>query len=211
MNTFISREQAGQKLAEALQHLDKQPELVVLGLARGGIPVAAPIAHKLNCPLDVLIVRKIGLPHHPECAMGALSHDGIINLNHALIQQEGVSKQAMDETLTQETKELQRRTKQYRNNNHHYQLSNKTVIIVDDGIATGATIQVAIQVVKHAKAKRIVLATPVSSPNTLKALSTTVDECICLLQPSNFQAVGQYYQDFKQTTDEEVIQLLNGN
>jgi putative phosphoribosyl transferase len=211
MSTFLNRRQAGQQLAGALEHLESQPDLVVLGLARGGIPVAAPIAQALNCPLDVLIIRKIGLPHCPECAMGALSHHGIINLNHELIKKEHVSEQAIDIAILNETQELDRRTEQYRNNNHQYQLKNKTVILIDDGIATGATIQTAIQVVKNAKAKRIILATPVSSPNTFNSLSTKVDESICLMKPSDFQAVGQYYTDFKQTTDQEVIDLLRLN
>ena len=211
MQRYTNRRQAGQLLANKLRHHSNASNLIVLGLARGGVPVAAPIASALQCPLDVLVVRKIGLPSQPECAMGALSHHGILNLNHRLINTMQISNDAVETATQKEISELKRRTQRYRDGNADYQLEHKTVILVDDGIATGATIEVAIQSVRYAKAARVVLAVPVACSSALLALTPQVDECICLLTPPDFNAVGNYYTHFAQTSDDEVLDLLRLN
>ncbi len=209
MQKFYDRSCAGQKLAAALTHYQQQKNVVVLALARGGVPVGAPIAKHLQCPLDTLLVRKIGLPDHPECAMGAITHGGVQHLNQQIITSNNISVGILDDIIKHETAELLRRTKCYRNNNHEYQLKDKIIILVDDGIATGATIKAAIKAVWQNRAKKIIIATPVASKSTLTDIQREVDEIVCLSEPDDFYAVGQVYENFQQTTDAEVIELLH--
>ena len=205
--TFADRADAGRHLAAALVAYCG-PDAVVLGLPRGGVPVAAQVAHALGAPLDVLVVRKLGVPHQPELAFGAIGEGGVRVLNDVVLRRAGLSADDMAQVEDAERTELDRRLSRYRGGRDGRALSGKVAIIVDDGFATGATARAAAVVARAAGAARVVLAAPIGAPDTVAALREVADDVICLGAPPGFAAVGQGYRDFGQTTDEEVCDLL---
>lgn len=204
---FKDRYDAGKQLATALKQYEGH-ELLVLALPRGGIPVGFEIAQLLHAPLDVLVVRKLGVPYHEELAMGALGPNDVVVLNQALIRQLGITEEQINAVLEQENRELIRRLKAFRGDRPFPDLNQKTVILVDDGLATGATAMAAVETLKRMHPKKLILAIPVCAPDSERLLSQHVDRLICLASPPEFSAVGAWYQDFKQTTDAEASQLL---
>ncbi|PWC02977.1 phosphoribosyltransferase [Agromyces badenianii] len=209
MEHFLNRVDAGRRLAAALESVDLE-RAVVLGLPRGGVPVAAPIAQALGAPLDVLVVRKLGVPGQPEVAMGAIGEQGARVLNDDIIDSAYVSPGELRAIERGERAELEVRIARFRGGLPPVSLDGRTAVIVDDGIATGATARVAAQVAKARGAARVVLAMPVGAPDALGSLAADpeVDEIICLSAPRGFMAVGMHYLDFRQTTDDEVAELL---
>jgi putative phosphoribosyl transferase len=208
MSMFRDRRDAGQRLAARLEYLrDENP--IVLGLPRGGVPVAAEVAHALGAPLDVIVVRKLGVPHQPELGMGAIGEEGARFLNEEVIRLAGVGPDELAAVEREERVVVERRAKRFRGDRPALDLSGRTVILVDDGIATGGTAQAALQVARAKGAQRVVLAVPVAPSDSLQALATAADEIVCLETPPGFFAVGQWYRDFTQTTDAEVVALLS--
>jgi putative phosphoribosyl transferase len=204
---FVDRTDAGRRLAERLRQYQVQ-EPIVVGLPRGGVPVAAEVARALHAPLDVLVVRKLGCPFQPELGMGAIGEDDTIILNHGLIASIGLRPDEVEEVIRRERAELARRVRRYRGDRPPEPVSGRTVILVDDGLATGATARAAIKVLRDRGARRVVLAVPVASPQTVEALGGIADEVVAVQTPELFFAIGQFYADFAQTSDEEVVQLL---
>ena len=204
---FQNRSEAGQLLGERLGYLTSERP-VVLGLPRGGVPVAFEVAQALASPLDVLVVRKLGVPFHPELAFGAIGEDDAQVLNTRLVQRLGLSKDTIAEVARHERAELIRRVELYRGKRTALALIGRTVVIVDDGLATGATARVAVEVARARGAKRIIVAVPVSPREAVAELRTVADEVISLYVPTQFEAVGEWYEDFNQTTDDEVTSLL---
>ncbi len=209
MDKYPNRQAAGKILAHALQAYANRPNVIVLALPRGGVPVAFEVAKSLNVPLDIFIVRKLGVPGHEELAMGALAMGGTIVFNDDVIKSLSISKQAIDHVIQEETKELQRRELNYRGQKPFPTLREKTIILIDDGIATGATLRAAIKALYQQKPASIVVAVPVAERTTSKKIASLVNKLVCPLITDDFYAVGQYYDDFSQTTDEEVRVLLN--
>ena len=212
---FTDRRDAGRRLAARLQHLQK-PDAVVIGIPRGGVIVAAEVAAALNAPLDVIVPRKIGAPFNPELAVGAVAPDGTIFYDEALISYAGIDRQDLEQQAARELQEIGRRLSVYQvarsgGPGAAPEYRGRTVILVDDGIATGYTVQAALLSLRQQKPGRLVLAAPVSPPDSLARLRPDADEIICLLVPEDFYAVGQFYQDFHQTTDQEVIAALAHN
>lgn len=203
-----NRTSAGQSLAAKLIKLEHRNDVIVLALPRGGVPVAYEIAIKLHAPLDVLVVRKLGIPHHEEYAMGAIAQGGVRILNEDVVNSHRISKQAIQQVIDRELQELNRREKTYRDDFPWPSLKDKCVILVDDGLATGATMHAAIEAVKHQEAEKIIMAVPVASAQALNDLKDYVDEIVCLMIPEPFYSVGEWYQEFNQTSDQEVLQLL---
>lgn len=208
MNIFIDRSDAGRRLSENLLAYRNHAQLIVLSLPRGGVPVAFEIAKKLCVPMTVFLVRKLGVPGHEEVAMGAIVEGGVRILNQNLIMRLNITEQQVQNVFEKETRELERRLQQYRHGESLPDLSEKTVILVDDGVATGFTLTAAIIAVKKLNPKKIIVAVPVASKENLQELSLLVDEVVCLMTPEPFYGVGQWYQNFDQTTDQEVIHLL---
>lgn len=210
--SFKNRLDAGKQLAGALQEYANDDKAVVLGLPRGGVPVAFEVSSTLNLPLDILLVRKLGAPGHRELALGAITLDGIKIINKELLQKLGVSAAEFDRIVTKEEAELFRRNHLYRTPYFNKQpfpaIKNHIVLIVDDGLATGATMKAAIAVVKEAKASKIIVAVPVGAASVCRELKQLVDKLICLYKPDPFYAVSQGYGDFTQTSDTEVQTLL---
>lgn len=204
---FVNRVDAGRRLAERLQRLGGEP-LVVLGLPRGGIPVAFEVARALGAPLDVIVVRKLGIPGQPELAMGAIGEDGIRVLNDEVIGNTRVSEQELATVEARELAELDRRARRFRGDRPRQPLEGRTAIIVDDGIATGSTARAACQVARAHGVTRVVLAVPVAPPGWTSRLAGDADELIALETPEPFFSVEQFYEDFSQTTDEEVVSYL---
>lgn len=205
---FKDRKDAGEQLGNSLQKY-KSENTVVLGIPRGGVVVAAETAIILNAPLDVIIPRKLGAPHNPEIAIGAVTQDGTVIQDEVMVHRLGLTDAQINEMAEQVSEEIQRRLQKYRNGKTGLELRGKTVIVVDDGIATGFTVQAALQSVRNDGADKLVLAVPVAPLDTVSALREMVDSLICLYVPEVFYAVGQFYIDFDQTSDEEVIQLLS--
>lgn len=205
---YTNRTQAGDYLASFLTEHRQKKEVLVLALPRGGVPVAYEIAAKLQVSLDVLIVRKLGVPSHAELAMGAISSEGTVIFNEEIIQSLHISAEAVDQVLQKEQEELKRRESRYRDNRPVPDIKNKTIILVDDGIATGATMKTAIAALRLKQPKNIIIAVPVAARETCEELANLVEAIICPLQPDHFYAVGAWYEQFTQTTDEEVIDLL---
>ncbi len=210
LNTrFADRTDAGRRLATRLTHLrDEAP--IVLALPRGGVVVGHEIARALAAPLDIIAVRKIGAPHHPEFAIGALAdgrHPQLL-LDDAAVREVGVSRSELRRAIRVEWNELRRRERLYRGAEPRLDLQGRTVIVVDDGIATGCTIRAALRALRRSNPRRLILATPVAPPETLALLCDECDEIVCLLQPAAFHAVALYYDDFEQTIDQEVVRLL---
>lgn len=207
---FRNRTDAGLRLAELLVSLDLESPLV-LALPRGGVPVAAPVADRLGCELDVLLVRKIGHPRQPELALGAIGESGVTFINQELVERLGVEAAAIEPVVERERVELLRRAKLYRAGRPATEIAGREVVIVDDGIATGSTVLAAIKVARQAGAKKVIVATPVAPPEVAGLLVETIDELVVVETPRSLGAVGQFYQDFSQTTDEEVLALLESH
>jgi putative phosphoribosyl transferase len=205
---FRDRSEAGRTLAEELSRYAAREDVVVLALPRGGVPVGYELAKALGTPLDVLVARKLGVPGYPELAMGALASGGAAVLDQALVQRLGISEDAIRQVVAQEAQELERREAAYRDGRPPPDLRGKTVILVDDGLATGATMRAAALAVKKQGPARVVVAVPVASAQTCDEFRGDVDEVICAVTPEPFYAVGLWYENFDQTPDEEVRELL---
>jgi putative phosphoribosyl transferase len=209
MRTFSNRRDAGRQLARRFDSYVGNPDVIVLGLPRGGVPVAYEIATRIGAPLDVLIVRKLGLPGHPELAMGAIASGGIEVVDERVIEMFHVSDEMLDVVKLKERAELERRERIFRANRAPLDVSGKIAILVDDGLATGASMEAAIQALRTRNPKRLIAAVPVAPPETCRALGKLADEMVCLLTPDRLYAVGIWYVDFTQTTDAEVRELLD--
>jgi putative phosphoribosyl transferase len=205
---FSNRREAGRLLARALRGYAGRPDVLVLGLPRGGVPVASEVASALDAPLDVLVVRKLGVPGQDELAMGAVASGGITVFNRDLIEQLGISQAAIDRVTEQELAELARREQTYRGESAPLDVTGRTVIIVDDGLATGATMSAAVAALRAMRPVRIIVAAPVASRDAMRLLRQTADDCVSVLEPEPFHGVGLWYEDFAQTSDREVQQLL---
>jgi predicted phosphoribosyltransferase len=205
---FRNRSEAGQKLATLLSHYAHRTDVLVLGLPRGGVPVAYEVAQALHAPLDVFVVRKLGAPGQEELAMGAVATGGVRVLNEQVVRSLGISQKKIDAVTAQEQRELQRRERQYRGDQPPPEVQRHIAILVDDGLATGSTMMAAIQALKLQHPARIVVAVPTGARESCKALHGQADEVICAIMPEPFYAVGLWYEDFSQTTDEEVRKLL---
>ncbi len=202
------RAAAGRELARLLDHLRGRDDLIVLALPRGGVPVAAEIAAALGAPLDVMLVRKLGVPGFPELAMGAIASGGVRVLNEDVIRSYRIADEAIAAVAREEQAELERRERLYRGDRPWPPLQGRWVVLVDDGLATGATMKAAIQAVRAQSPAGITVAVPVAPPETVRALKGMVDEVVCPLQPKAFYAIGQWYLDFSQTSDQEVREIL---
>ena len=205
---FSDRADAGRRLAKKLASYVDKPNTVVLGLPRGGIPVAFEVAQALKAPLDVFIVRKLGLPNRRELAIGAIAGGGVFILNEPVIELYGVSDDVINSVAAKERLELDRQEKLYRAERAPVQAAARTVILVDDGLATGSTMRAAVAALRVQKPRRIVVAVPVASPAAYAELRTEADETICLITPDPLQTVGIWYEDFSQVNDDEVRKLL---
>jgi len=205
---FFNRTEAGRILAENLSSYANREDVVVLALPRGGVPVGAEVAKGLNAPLDVFVVRKLGLPGHPELAMGAIASGGVRVFNGEVVNALRIPDEVIDAVSTEELIELQRREKAYRAALPPLDLEGKTVIVVDDGVATGSTMLAAISALRQLNAGRIVVAAPVIAASTYYELRRAADEVAGVIMPETFYAVGLWYKDFSQTSDEEVCDLL---
>ncbi|TAM69925.1 MAG: phosphoribosyltransferase [Microbacteriaceae bacterium] len=203
---FSDRVDAGRQLAERMSHLADN-DAIVLGLPRGGVPVGYEVAIALGLPLDVIVVRKLGVPWHEELAMGAIAQ-GVRVLDDDTVTSLQLSRDDIDEVEQREQAELARRARRFRGRSGPLQLNGRTAIIVDDGVATGATARAACQVARAAGAAHVVLAVPVAPPDWNPPRGTVADEFICVARPSPFFAIGQWYEDFRQTTDRTVLELL---
>ncbi len=204
---LADRFDAGRRLAERLQHLRDDP-VVVLGLPRGGVPVAFEVARSLDAPLDVIVVRKLGVPFQPELGMGAIGEDGIRIINDEIVRMAGISESELAAVEARERAELERRAQRFRGDRPRTALAGRTAIIVDDGIATGSTARAACQVARAQGARRVVLAVPVAPLGWIARIGPDADECIALETPGSFWAIGQFYADFSQTSDDEVVDCL---
>lgn len=206
--TYRDRTEAGTVLADHLGHLAHRADVTVLGLVRGGVPVAAAVARRLAAPLDVLVVRKLGLPLAPELAFGAVGPGGVRVLN-----QEIAARLAPDEVeavVRAETAELRRREQRYRADRPPLRLDDRIAVVVDDGLATGATARAAVEVARTLGARRVVFAVPVGAPEAYELLTRTADEVVCPHRPADFGAVSRFYDDFHEVSDEEVVAALTG-
>lgn len=206
---FANRREAGQKLATALAHLGGDPGLIVLALPRGGVPVAYEVARALHAPLDIWLVRKIGAPGQEELAAGAIATGGIAVWNREVLQLLGIDARDLAAVVEREQRELDRRRRAYCGDHPAPELKNCSVILIDDGIATGASVRAAVQSLRQAGARRIVVATPVAPEDACRRLREIADAVICLYSPEPFRAIGLWYRDFDQTSDAEVLRLLN--
>jgi predicted phosphoribosyltransferase len=205
---FPNRAEAGRQLAEKLEKYAGRDDVIVLGLPRGGVPVAYEVAKRLRVPLDVFIVRKLGVPGFEELAAGAIASGGVRVLNEDVVRAIPYASEAIEAVTARETAELQRREQIYREGRPAPELRDKIAILVDDGLATGATMRAAVKALRQSGAAKVIVAVPVGPPDTCLELQQVADETICLSTPEFFQAVGQYYEDFSQTSDEDVRELL---
>jgi predicted phosphoribosyltransferase len=205
---FQDRFEAGRFLASRLQPLANRPDVVVLALPRGGVPVGYEVAKALNAPLDVFVVRKLGVPGQPELAMGALASGGARVLNEQVVRALGIPDHVIDAIAAQEQRELERREREYRDGRPPVDVEGKTVILVDDGLATGSSMRVAALALKERKPREIIVAVPVASAATCEEFQSEVDQVVCGVTPEPFWAVGQWYRDFSQVSDDEVRDLL---
>ena len=206
---FRDRKDAGRLLAEKLSTYANRPDVIVLALPRGGVPVAYEVARSLNVPLDVFPVRKLGVPGHEELAMGAIAPGGLRILNQEVVRALGIPEYAIDSVAAKEQQELTRRERLYRGDRPALNVRGKTVILVDDGLATGATMLAAIKALRQQQAGRIVVAVPIAAPETCDQMREHADDVICAVTPEPFHAVGLWYENFAQNSDEEVRDLLN--
>jgi putative phosphoribosyl transferase len=205
---FLDRTEAGQLLATQLAAYANRPDVLVLALPRGGVPVAFEVARALHAPLDVIIVRKLGVPGEEELAMGAIASGGVRVLNDDVVQMLALSEEVINKVAAHEQHEMERRERLYRGDRPAYDVHGRTVILVDDGIATGATMRAAVAAVRHQQPARIIIAVPVAASATCEEFVAEVDELVCVSRPEVFFAVGFWYEHFSQTSDEEVRRLL---
>ncbi|MFB2879394.1 phosphoribosyltransferase [Floridanema aerugineum] len=208
MTPFRDRTQAGKLLAEKLTKYANNSDVLVLALPRGGVPVAFEVAKALNVPLDVFIVRKLGVPSHTELAMGAIASGGVCFLDREIIRSFDVSQEAIDLVKQHEERELKRRENIYRKNRPEPNFRDRTIILVDDGLATGATMRVAVMALKPHQPKSIVVAVPVAATESFSEFGAEVDEVVSVILPERLWAIGHWYNNFSQTTDQEVCSLL---
>ena len=208
---FVNRQDAGRQLAAKLSRYIDDPQVLVMALPRGGVPVAAEVAHALRAPLDVLVVRKLGVPGHRELAMGAIATGGMRVLNMDVIEALGISSGAVESVAEQELQELERQGIVYRGNAPAQGFAGRTIIVVDDGLATGSTMRAAVRALRQRRPARIIVAAPVAAAETVRSLRQEADGVVCLSAPTDFQAVSMWYDDFSQTSDEEVRSLLESN
>ena len=206
--TFPNRAEAGRRLAEKLQRYAGRDDVIVLGLPRGGVPVAYEVAQRLGAPLDVFIVRKLGVPGFEELALGAIASGGVRVLNEDVVRVLPNASELIESVTARELAELQRREQTYRDGRPAPELRGRIAILVDDGLATGATMRAAVKALRQLGAAKIIVAVPVGAADTCHELEHEVDEAVCLMAPEWFQAVGQFYEDFSQTSDDEVRELL---
>ncbi|MGA7953662.1 MAG: phosphoribosyltransferase [Gloeobacterales cyanobacterium] len=205
---FRNRVEAGHLLAQKLTAYAYRPDVLVLGLPRGGVPVAFEVAKALQVPMDIWLVRKLGVPTQKELAMGAIATGGVRVLNKEVVYWLGISEEVIDKVAAQEQQELERRNQVYRGNKPAPDVRNRTIILVDDGLATGSTMHAAIASLRQQQPERIVVAVPVAPPSVYKDFKSEADEIVCLQTPELFHAIGVWYVDFSQTTDQEVRDLL---
>ena len=205
---YADRAQAGHLLAQKLRMYAGRQDVVVLGLPRGGVPVAAQVAHELQLAMDILTVRKLGFPGYQEFAMGAIASGGVCVLQDDVIAANAISRTLIDAEIVSESRELARREQRYRSVCPAQSLAQRTVILVDDGMATGATMKAAVQAARLAHAARVIVAVPVASRDACEEIGALADQCICLNTPASFQAVGGWYDSFEQVGDDEVLALL---
>jgi predicted phosphoribosyltransferase len=206
---FRDRQEGGRALAQALRPFAARPRLLVLGLPRGGIPVAYEVARALQAPLDVFVVRKLGVPGYEELAMGAIASGGTRVLNRRTIRELHISSEDVERVAEAEQRELDRREQAYRGQRAAPEIRDRSVIVVDDGLATGATMAAAVAALREQHPAAIIVAAPVGAAETCAALRTMADDCVCAETPHPFQGVGRWYGDFEQTTDDEVRRLLD--
>jgi putative phosphoribosyl transferase len=207
-HVFRDRHEAGRLLAERLAVYADRPDVVVLALPRGGVPVAFEIAAALHIPLDVMVVRKLGVPGYEELAMGAIASGGVQVVNEEVVRNLRLSPAVLESVAAMEHQELARRERLYRGERGPADVEGRTVILVDDGLATGSTMRAAVAALRQRRPARIVIAVPTAAPETCEELKAEVDEMVCATTPTPFYGVGQWYDDFSQTTDEEVRELL---
>jgi putative phosphoribosyl transferase len=205
---FHDRREAGKVLARKLSAYANRPDVLVLGLPRGGVPVAFEVARALHAPLDVFLVRKLGVPGHEELAMGAIASWGARVLNEDVVRALRIPKDVIEKVAARETRELERRDQSYRAGRPAPNIDGRTIILVDDGLATGSTMRAAIAALRQQSPARIIVAVPVGSPEICAEFQDEADEAICAATPEPFYAVGVWYDDFSQTTDDEVHDLL---
>ncbi|WP_437855935.1 phosphoribosyltransferase [Sorangium sp. So ce363] len=205
---FHDRSDAGERLGAQLDHYARRADVVVLGLPRGGVPVAFEVARRLGALCDVFVVRKLGVPGQEELAMGAIASGGVRVLNEEVVDALGFTEREIADAELLEREELERREREYRGGRPPLDIHGRVVILVDDGLATGATMRAAVKALRRLSPARIVVAVPVAAPSTCEALQGEADEVVCAVTPEPFVAVGLWYQDFSQTTDEEVRALL---
>jgi putative phosphoribosyl transferase len=205
---FRDRTEAGRFLAALLRHYSHRPDVQILALPRGGVPVGLEVAQSLHAPLDVFVVRKLGVPGHEELAMGAIATGGVRVLNRAVIESLLIPDAVINRVAARELRELERRERAYRDDRPAPDVQGRTVILVDDGIATGATMRAAVAALRQMEAARIIVATPTCAVDTAREMGPEVDEVVAVTTPARFRGVGEWYEDFSQTTDDEVRELL---
>ena len=208
MVIFKDRRDAGRKLAEYLTQYANRPDVVILALPRGGVPVAFEVARALNAPLDIFLVRKLGLPGHEELAMGAIASGGLRVLNEDIVGALNIPDAVVEAVARRERAELERRERAYRGDRPPLDVRGKTVILVDDGLATGSNMRAAVAGLRARQPAQIVVAVPTAAPETCEAFENEVDDVVCAVTPQPFFSVGTWYEDFSQTSDEEVRRLL---
>jgi putative phosphoribosyl transferase len=207
-HAYSDRYEAGVELASRLSRYAHRDDVIVLALPRGGVPVGYEVARSLNAPLDVFVVRKLGVPGHRELAMGAIASGGIRVLNDDIVTWYGIPESAIEEIARNEQAELERRERAYRDNRALSKLRGRIVLLVDDGLATGSTMMAATHAVRAHAPSRVIVAAPVGAPDTCLALRQAADDVVCVRMPESFAAVGQWYRDFSETSDGEVRELL---
>lgn len=208
---FLNREDAGRQLAARLAGYAGDPKAVVLGLPRGGVPVAYEVARLLGTPLDVFVVRKLGVPGHRELAMGAIASGGVRVLNREVIDALGISAAAVESVAETELREIARQEKMFRGSAPPAQFAGRKIIVVDDGLATGSTMRAAVRALRQSDPAKIIVAAPVGAAETARSLRGEADSVVCLSEPLDFHAVSMWYDDFSQTSDEEVRDLLEAS
>lgn len=209
MALFKNRREAGRELAKELKEYKGQEGLIVLGLVRGGVPVAYEVAQALKCPLDVFVVRKLGVPGQPELAMGAIASGDVQVINDSIVRRSGISEQQIEDVVEEEKKKLKEREKAYRGVRPNIEIKNKIVLLVDDGLATGASMRAAVSALKELQPEKIIVAVPTAPQDTCQEFKSLVDEVVCLHTPSPFWGVGGSYENFSQTTNGEVREYLS--